>query len=268
MNMQPLLVRIRGVGARQQTSWFLWLFLVAVAPGGSAQDAGSVPEVDAIVARMAQARAENRARFRPYTITRDYKLFGKESPLPKSQVTAGIAFAPPNTMKYAIEQTSGTGWGEKIVRRILASEAKKANEYASTDISQENYGFRLLREEVEVETGHRCYVLELLPKRKDKHLIRGNIWVDANTYLLHRVEGELAKSLSWWVRGVHLVVHYSDVGGMWLQTASEATANVRVVGPHTLVSRNVRYEIGELVATGASARVGFSGEERPAMEKH
>jgi len=250
METQPLLVRIRGVGVRQRTSWFLLLYLAAGAASASAQGVSTAPNVEAIVARMAQARAENRARFRPYTVTRDYKLFGKERHDPtKSQVTADVAFVPPNLMQYAIEQTNGTGWGEKLVRRILANEAKITKDYAATEISPANYDFRFLREE-EI-TGQRCHVLEVLPKRKDKHLLRGNIWVDANTYLLRRTEGEPAKSPSWWVREVRLVLVYGDVGGMWLQTASEATANVRIVGQHTLVSRDVKYKIGELVAAGS-----------------
>lgn len=249
METQPLLVRIRGVGVRQRTSWFLLLYLAAGVASASAQGVSTAPNVEAIVARMAQARAENRARFRPYTVTRDYKLFGKERHDPKSQVTADVAFVPPNLIEYAIEQTNGTGWGEKIVRRILANEAKITKEYAATGISPANYDFRLLREED--VTGQRCYVLELLPKRKDKHLLRGNIWVDANTYLLRRTEGEPAKSPSWWVREARLVLLYGDVGGMWLQTALEATANVRIVGQHTLVSRDVKYKIGELVAAGS-----------------
>lgn len=265
MNKQSLLVTIPEVAGRQRTSWFLWLFLVAVVPGGSAQDASPAPNVEAIVARMAQARAENRARFRPYTVTRDYKLFGKERHDPtKSQVTADVAFVPPNLIEYAIEQTNGTGWGEKIVRRILANEAKITKEYAATEISPANYDFRFLREED--VTGQRCYVLELLPKRKDKHLLRGNIWVDANTYLLRRTEAEPAKSPSWWVREVHLVLLYRDVGGMWLQTASEATANVRIVGQHTLVSRDVKYKIGELVAAGSSDPATFPVEARTAKD--
>jgi len=264
MKTQPLLVRIR-VGARQRTWWLLWLFLAAAVPGGSAQDAGSAPDVEAIVARMAQARAENRARFRPYTVTRDYKLFGKERHDPKSQVTADVAFVPPNLIQYAIEQTTGTGWGEKIVRRILANEAKTTKEYAATEISPANYDFRFLREE-DVE-GQRCYVLELLPKRKDKQLLRGNIWVDADTYLLRRAEGEPAKSPSWWVREVRLVLSYGDVGGMWLQTASEATANVRIAGQYTLVSRDVKYKLGELVAAGSSAQTSFSVGERAAKDE-
>ena len=45
---------------------------------------------------------------------------------------------------------------------------------------------------------------------------------------------------------------YSNVEGMWLQTASESTAKVRILGQHTMESRDVNYEISELVAAGLS----------------
>lgn len=265
MKTQLLLARILGAVVRQRAWWFLLLFLAAGVASASAQAVSPAPHLETIVVRMAQARAENRARLRAYTVTRDYKLFDKERQDPKSQVTADVAFVPPNLIRYAIEQTSGTGWGEKIVRRILANEAKIAKEYAATEISAANYDFRFLREE-EVE-GRRCYTLELLPKRKDKHLLRGNIWVDADTYLLRRVEGEPAKSPSWWVREVRLVLLFGDVEGMWLQTASEATANVRIAGQYTLVSRDVKYKVGELAAAGSSAQARLSSGLRAAKDK-
>jgi len=87
--------------------------------------------------------------------------------------------------------------------------------------------------------------------------LRGNIWVDANTYLLRRTEGEPVKAPSWWVRDVRIALRYGDVGGMWLQTASEATARVRILGPCTMVSRDVKYKITELVADGSSAQANF-----------
>ena len=142
-----------------------------------------------------------------------------------------------------------------IVRRMLANEAEVTKDYASTDISADNYDFRFMRE-ADVN-GQRCYVLELLPRRKDKHLLHGDIWVDANTYLLRRFEGELAKTPSWWVRDVGVTFVYGDVGGMWLQTASEAAARVRILGPCTMVSRDVKYKITELVADGSSAQTNF-----------
>ena len=131
---------------------------------------------------------------------------------------------------------------------MLESEAEIAKDYGSTDISPNNYDFRFVREEE--WAGRRCYVLELNPRRKEKNLVHGNIWVDADTYLVHRTEAEPAKSLSWWVRDVRMVFVYGNVEGMWLQTASEATAIVRMLGQHTIVSQDVKYNIDELVASG------------------
>ncbi len=210
--------------------------------------------METIVACMAQARAENRTRFRPYIVTRDYKLFGKERDRTKSQVIADVAFVPPDSKKYTIQQTNGSGLGGMIVRRMLANEAEVTKDYASTDFSPDNYGFRFIREED--VSGQRCYVLELLPRRKDKHLLRGNVWVDADTYLPRRFEGELAKVPSWWVRDVRVAFLYGKVGGMWLQTASEASANVRILGRSTMVSRDVKYKISEVIVVASASPGG------------
>jgi Outer membrane lipoprotein-sorting protein len=211
--------------------------------------------VETIIASMAQARAENRARFRPYIVTRDYKLFGKDESKSKSEVIADVAFVPPNSKRFTIQKTNGSEKGKMIVRRMLAGEAAVTKDYVSTDLSPENYGFRFLSEED--VSGQRCYVLELLPRRKDKHLLRGDVWVDANTYLLRRFEGQPARNPSWWVRDVRITFVYGDVAGMWLQTASKSTAKARIIGQYTVVSRDVTYQISEPTAAGPSLQTSF-----------
>jgi hypothetical protein len=238
--------------ARQHAAWLLLLYLIAGMASASAQVASSVPTVGTIIARMAHARAENRASFRPYTVTRDYKLFGKDDSKSKSEVIADVDFVPPDSKKYTIQEARGSSLGQIIVRRILASETEITKDYASTDLSPENYGFRFIREED--VSGQHCYVLELLPRRKDKHLLHGNVWVDANTYLIRRFEGQPAKNPSWWVRDVRVALSYGDVGGMWLQTASKSTAKARILGPYTVVSRDVTYQINKPVAAGSSVQ--------------
>jgi hypothetical protein len=243
------------LAARRQTSWSLFLYLLAVMTSASAQTKSSVPTTETIIASMAQARAENRARLRPYIVTRNYKLFGKDGSKAKSEVIADVAFVPPDSKKYSIQETKGSGLGQIIVRHMLANEAEVTKDHVSTDLSADNYDFRFVREED--ISGKRCYVLELLPRRKEKHLLHGDIWVDANTYLLRRFEGEIAKTPSWWVRDVSVTFDYGDVGGMWLQTAAEAVANVRILGRSTMVSRDVKYKITELVATASSVQTNF-----------
>ena len=149
---------------------------------------------------------------------------------------------------------------------MLTTEAEVTKDYASTDFSPDNYGFRFLHEEDVMD--QRCYVLELLPRRKDKHLVRGNIWVDANTYLPRRFDGELAKSPSWWVKNARVAFVYGKVGGMWLQTASEASAHVRLLGRSRMVSRDVSYKLNEVTVTAAMSPGGNFHRPRLVVAPH
>ena len=206
-----------------------------------------VPSADSIVSKMMQARSENRARLRPYSVTRDYRLYGKEKQTARSEVTAQVTFDPPGIKQFVIQRASGMGLGERIVRQMLEHETEIGRNYMSTDLAPVNYDFRYLREEE--LGGRRCYVLEIIPRRKDKNLLRGQIWVDAITYLLQRTEGEPARSPSWWLKDARVMLVYGDVGGMWLQTSSESSADVRFLGRHTMLSRDVDYTMGTLAAS-------------------
>lgn len=237
--------------ACQQALSLLFVYFAAGLAFVWAQAHSSAHLAETIVARMAQARTEGRARLRPYTVTRSYKLFGRDAGKSKSEVVASIAFAPPDSKKYSIQGTNGSAVGQILVRRMLVGEADVERKHLATDLSADNYDFRFIRQEEVV--GQRCYVLELLPRRKEQYLLRGNLWVDAETYLPLRFEGAFAKSPSWWVRDVHLTFVYGDVGGMWLQTSTEAAADVRILGMSKMVSRDMKYKITELVATSSGA---------------
>jgi Outer membrane lipoprotein-sorting protein len=226
------------------------LICFAVAAGVSAQTQSTVPTSDDIVVRMAQAQAENRTRFLPYIVTRDYKLFEAENrDQAKSHVIAEITVVPSGAKKYVIENAEGSGLAERIVRKALDGEVAVAKDSRSADITGDNYDFLLVREDK--LNGQRCYVLELLPRRKSKNLLRGTIWVDAESYLPYRVEGEPARSPSWWLTDIRIVLLYGYVGPMWIQTSSEATANVRIIGRSSMVWQGVSYQVGELTP-GAS----------------
>jgi hypothetical protein len=205
-----------------------------------------IPPTDIIVRRLTEARDENRNRLRPYEVLRQYKLFTKEAAINKSEVLAAIEYVPPNVEKFRIHKAEGTAFGEKIVRKILQNENQVIGSPTDTDISPRNYGFRFVREDN--LKGSRCYVLEINPLRKDTNLLRGLIWVDANTYLLHRIDGEPAKEPSWWVRDIHVVLDFENVQGMWLQNALSSTANVRFLGRHSLTARDVEYKMGDIEA--------------------
>ena len=234
--------------------------LICLAGAASASAQAAPPPLDVVLARMAQARAANQAQLKPYVVTRLYVLAGKEDNK-KSEVTAEVSFVQPNAKTYSIKGTEGSGLGERIVRRMLDGETQIVKDYGATDYTTANYDFRMVGEE-ELD-GNSCYVIELSPKRRDKTLLRGNIWIDARTYRLRRMEAEPAKSPSWWLRDVRVEFSYGDVDGMWLQTASEFSTNVRLFGRHTMTSRDVKYEPGERAIDGRDPELveRISGEQ-------
>jgi hypothetical protein len=238
-----------------------WFFL-CIAGVASAQVQGGlgVPSIETILNRMAQARAENRIHLRPYRVTRNYRLFGREKQTAQAEVIADVTFVPPDLKRYEIQQANGTGLGEKIVRQMLDHETDIVKNHGSTDVSSANYDFRFLREQE--LNGHRCFVLEMVPRRKAPNLLHGQIWVDSATFLLRRLEGEPARLPSWWLRDAHIVLNYGDVEGMWLQTASESTAKVRFLGQHTMVTRDVDYKFNELSTAADTVPVRRSAQDR------
>ena len=206
--------------------------------------------METIVGCMLQASIYNQTHFRFYTVTRQYELFGQKRDKTRARVIANVTFHPPDSKNYRIQGTEGSLIGERIVRLVLDRETALAKDGGASVISQDNYNFQFLREEV--AGGQRCYVLQLLPRRKDKNLLRGTIWVDADTYLIRRTEGEPQKSPSWWLRESHLVFVYAEVSGMWLPTASEFTAKVRLFGWSTILAHDLSYSYCQLAATGGA----------------
>lgn len=223
-----------------------------------AQVPAAIPSTEDIVALMTQAQTDNRTRIRPYTVTRAYKLFeGKYNDEVKSLVIAEITVESPDSKQYTVQDAEGSGLGEKLVRRMLDSEMALAKDFGSTSITSTNYEFLFAREDV--LSGHRCYVLTMLPKRRSKSLLSGSVWVDSSTYLFRRIEGEPAKNPSWWLRDVRIVLLYGYASGMWLQTASEATANVRVLGPSSVRWQDVSYQMSDIFPAASLAFTTSSG---------
>jgi outer membrane lipoprotein-sorting protein len=201
----------------------------------------ATPDLNTILSHMEQAHADAHAHMSPYSVTREYKFFGDDQQHAKSQVLAKVDFAPPNQKNYTIEQSSGSGQGEKITRKVLDHEKQMTKGDESGALNRDNYDFEYLR--TEPMNGRRAYVLKLTPKHNDKNLIKGLAWIDAETFHPLKIEGEPAKSPSFWVKNLKLSLTFAQVGDMWLQTGTRAVANVRFLGQHTMIARDVNYDL-------------------------
>jgi hypothetical protein len=216
-----------------------------------------------IVDRIEQARVANRASYRPYRVVRDYRFFDGDQAKASAQVLAEVDFQPPNSKSYVIREATGSERGEKLVRKMLEHERKASQDQSDVELSRQNYDFAFLRQEL--RHGAMCYVLQLIPKRKQKNLLKGAMWVDANSYLIHHIEGELAKSPSFWLKEVRLSMDFNRVAGMWLRTATEAVASVRFFGKHSMKAHDLRYETGAVAAATRRPRPARTAGARRAI---
>jgi hypothetical protein len=114
----------------------------------------------------------------------------------------------------------------------LEQEIVSAKQGHRSDISRYNYDFVFLREQdfgVVPE-----YVLHIIPKRKERGLLLGDIWVDANTFHIRQVVGVPLKNPSIWVEDLHITVQFAAVNAMWIPVSVDAIATIRFLGTYTL----------------------------------
>ena len=196
------------------------------------------PDLDLILQRIEDAQHQNPAQSQPYEVTREYKVFRGYDTQPTSEVIAQIDFVPPDVKTFKIVQTSGNSWGAKIVRELLSSETSSTRKEHSTEITRANYDVVFLRQQNFGSVPE--YVFAIFPKRKDKYLLRGQIWVDAHSFRIRQIEGAPAKSLSFWLKSLHITLQYGELGGMWVPVTFDAIATVRILGEFTLDGLSVR----------------------------
>ena len=220
------------------------------------------PSLTSLTQAMEKAQSDARPQA-PYQVIREYRIFGAKNSSADSLVVAEVDFRPPGSQTYSLQRRTGSSRGEQVVRRILDHEvqaAAKVNQPRTAGVSSDNYDFTYLGETV--LEGQPCFLLGLKPKRKEQDLISGEMWVDKQSLLVRHIEGELAKSPSWWLKKVRVKLAFGDMEGTWLQTSMEAVAEVRILGPHTLTSRILDYRGTGMVALKTLAPTGMRSRGR------
>jgi len=125
-----------------------------------------------------------------------------------------------------------------MVREILDRETEADKKAQDAEISRKNYDFIFLRRQD--FGGVPEYVLGIFPKRKDKNLLLGQIWVDEGTFHIRRIEGVPAKSPSFWLKNIHITLQCAELDGMWVLVSIDAIATVRFLGQYALAGVDVR----------------------------
>lgn len=216
------------------------LLLMATAAG--AQPAS--PDLASIVKGVDLADAARRSGLGSYTVIRTYNLLTSPDK-PPAEMQVRLTYSPGGIKSFEIiNMQNAEGIRKRIFQRMLDGETEAAKFADQTHINSANYEFAYIgRDQWE---GQPCYVLKLTPKRKDKYLIEGQVWIDAQDYGVAKITGRPGASLSFWVGKPYMTQEFRKEGRFWLASRNETLSDVKVVGKTKLTIRYGAYQFAGL----------------------
>ena len=247
------------IQVERSKKWVVIAFILGatsgVSTGQSQSSAGKAPEEtvsygtptalagDDIIATMLERNRMRNERLQRYSAVRTYELRNLQGKL-AAQTVVRVDYEAPD--KKTFDKTSERGSG--IVRhlvfdRLIQSEGETSSgmEHHNSAITEANYAFALVGEE---QVGpYRCFVLTAMPKRKDKYLFEGKIWIDAVDFAIVKIAGQPARKPSFWVNRAEFVREYQRIDGFWLPLRDETFVEVKVYGGKVFTVDHQQYVI-------------------------
>ena len=133
-------------------------------------------------------------------------------------------------IRYEKAQFEGDGIVNKeIISRYLTAEVAAQKEQSpAIAVTPLNYKFKY--KGMNRSTGRDVHVFEVSPKQKRDGLFKGEVWIDAVTFLKVRESGYLVKNPSMFLKKVAFIRKYEIRDGISVPRQVQSVADVRFVG--------------------------------------
>jgi len=172
-----------------------------------------------------------------------------------AQIEGRMEFESPESKTFVTKSEEGSAIVRHLaLKPLIASEinAARGKDRHDSAITPANYTLELIGEG-EVRN-HPCYVLRATPRRADKYLFEGTVWIDKQDFAVARIEGHPAANLSFWIKHADFVRDYEKVAGFWLPLKDETVVQVRMYGKKILTIDHADYSVRAEPAEAASGR--------------
>jgi negative regulator of sigma E activity len=208
----------------------LYLICASAAPAADDTATQGLPTADEVVSRMTASDLHRQSSIDGYAGMRRYVLENRKLNK-RAEMLVKVKGDVDGTKHFEI--VSEDGWksaNSHVLRKMLESESETSRPQvrATSKLNSTNYEFEILR--MEAVAGRTAYVLNIKPKRKEKYLFQGLIWVDAEDYALVRAEGSPAKNPSFWTKSTHFVQLYKKAGPLWFPLSTQSVTEARIFG--------------------------------------
>jgi hypothetical protein len=173
----------------------------------------------------------------------------------RAQESGQMEYRAPDRKTFVTTAESGSGLVRRLaLNPLIASEIEAASGKGHHDsaITPANYTFEVLGTQ-QVGPYH-CIVARAIPKRPDKYLFEGKVWIDTEDYAVVRIAGHPAKKLSFWIERADFVREYQRIDGFWLSKKDVTFVKVRVYGQKVLTIDHQSYTVTGARNTGESVQ--------------
>ena len=117
----------------------------------------------------------------------------------------------------------------EVISRYLTAEVDAQKEQsAEIAVTPRNYKFK--SKGMNQIAGQDVYVFEVTPRQKREKLFKGEVWIDARTFLKVRESGYLVKNPDFMVKKVAFVRKYEIRDGISVPRQEQSVADVRLFG--------------------------------------
>jgi hypothetical protein len=189
---------------------------------------------DKIFAELVRHNELRNAELRTYSAVRTYSVTNLNGKVHAREIVRMEYIAPDKKTFVTASEEGSYLVRHLVLNRLMESETSAAlgKEHHDSSITPANFSFRLLGQE---QVGpHSCYVVEAIPKRRDKYLFEGKIWIDDREFAIVKIAGHPARKLSFWITRADFVRQYEKIGNFWLPAKDETLVDVRVYGKKIL----------------------------------
>ncbi|HKW19481.1 MAG TPA: hypothetical protein VJO35_18370 [Terriglobales bacterium] len=216
----------------------------------------SALSVDAIVEKMTAANARRAAELRGFQGKRWYRLqyHGFLGGRDASMEVLATYSAPDKREFTVISETGSHVLLSRVLLKLLDSERQAFENRKQFELGPANYKFEFVDTE-HASTGNTYYVLSVKPRKNNEFLYNGKIWVDADDFAVVRMEGEPAKSPSFWIRDTQIKSNWEKIGDFWFIAHNSSVSHIRMGGTATL---NIDY--GDYQVTGVDHRAAMKNQ--------
>ncbi len=219
---------------------------------------------DEVFAKLVEHNRLRDIGLRRYSAVRTYDVASDKGKIYAEEVVR-VEYQAPDHKTFVTNSEKGSVLVRDLVlKRLIESESETSRGRAHHDssIKPANYEFTLLGEQ-DVGPYH-CLVVHAIPRRQDKYLFEGKVWIDTEDYAIVRIAGHPAKSLSFWITRADFVRKYQRIGDFWLPAQDETLVHVRLYGRKILTIHHGDYVVNE---DRGGTGFGFASENKASETK-